>query len=94
METIQNDDNKTSFRLIFKCFVNFTVWHISMLIIPFETLNIEKGHLNRWEGLSSFSILHECCVSHCISTCIPYAYSRVGVHFHADTWAGSPVKAA
>lgn len=28
-----------------------------MLIIPFETLNIEKGHLNRWEGLSSLSIL-------------------------------------
>lgn len=47
---IQKDDNKTSFRLIFKCFVNFTVWHLSMLIIPFETLNIEKGTLKPLGG--------------------------------------------
>lgn len=45
METIQKDDSKTSFRLIFKRFVNFTVWHVSMLIILFEILNIEKGTL-------------------------------------------------
>lgn len=33
---------KHHLRLIFKCFVNFTVWHVSMLTIPCKILNFER----------------------------------------------------
>lgn len=44
---------KLHLRLLFKCFLNFTVWHVSMLIIVFGKLNFESEILNLFEDFKA-----------------------------------------